>query len=199
MRCYKVKAQFIICITLILTLLAGQASAGCGKWVVRYVDNTDFLEDPVFDEAVASSTGNSSTTKADTSEEAQTDADTKTDDSSAASEEKAAVPDLNGKWYVEIESANSTAAKTVDLILIQTEERLQGYGTLQDSGSETPATATGSVSADSVSLDIKMNQGKEELKLEMAIVESSMQGSYNLYVEEGLAESGNATASRSNL
>ena len=56
------KSQLIafICIILIVSLSASPAFGGCGRWVIR--DNTDFLTDPVFDQAVASSTGTSATT-----------------------------------------------------------------------------------------------------------------------------------------
>jgi len=51
----------LLCAALIVAMLAYQASAGCGRWVIR--ENTDYLQDPIFDEAVASSTGPSSTVK----------------------------------------------------------------------------------------------------------------------------------------
>ncbi|OYV07684.1 MAG: lipoprotein, partial [Methanosaeta sp. ASP1-2] len=57
------KTQLIVCAVLILSVLASPAYAGCGKWVIR--DNTDYLEDPMFDDAVASSTGSSATANAD--------------------------------------------------------------------------------------------------------------------------------------
>ena len=43
----------ILSLALILIILASPAWAGCGKWVIR--DNTDFLADPLFDEAMDSS------------------------------------------------------------------------------------------------------------------------------------------------
>ncbi len=59
------KSQLIVCMVLILAMLASSASGagGCGKWVIR--DNTDFLKDPMFDDAVASSTGSSATVNPD--------------------------------------------------------------------------------------------------------------------------------------
>jgi len=51
----------LLCAALIVAMLAYQASAGCGRWVIR--ESTDYLQDPIFDEAVASSTGPSSTVK----------------------------------------------------------------------------------------------------------------------------------------
>ena len=63
------KSQLIVCTVLILAMLASPAFAGCGKWVIR--DNTDFLTDPIFDDAVASSTGSSATANADGTEKAK--------------------------------------------------------------------------------------------------------------------------------
>ena len=57
------KSQLIVCMVLILAMLTSPAYAGCGKWVIR--DNTDFLKDPIFDDAVASSTGSSATVNPD--------------------------------------------------------------------------------------------------------------------------------------
>ena len=85
----------------------------------------------------------------------------------------------------------------LDLILIQTGERLQGYGTLIDGGSDIPATATGSISEGSVSLDVKLVKQKKDYKLDLALVNNKMEGNYELYEGEKLAEDGNATASRS--
>jgi len=49
----------VILILMIAALLTFQASAGCGRWVVR--ENTDYLEDPLFNEAVEDSTGPNAT------------------------------------------------------------------------------------------------------------------------------------------
>jgi hypothetical protein len=81
--------------------------------------------------------------------------------------------------------------------LIQNGERLQGYGTLLEEASDTPATATGSISDEGISLDVKLVQQKKDYKLDMALVKGNLQGIYELYEMEALAENGNATASRS--
>jgi hypothetical protein len=85
----------------------------------------------------------------------------------------------------------------IDLILIQTGERLQGYGTLIGSGSDIPATATGSILDGSVSLDVKLVKQKKDYKLDLALVKNKMEGDYELYESEMLTGDGNATASRS--
>jgi len=65
------KMKMVMLIFLILFLLSFQASAGCGKWVIR--DNTDFLADPTFDEAVKSSTGESASIKDENTTTGQSD------------------------------------------------------------------------------------------------------------------------------
>ena len=101
-------------------------------------------------------------------------------------------------WVVrEAASAEQSKGSALDLILIQTGERLQGYGTLVEGGSDIPATATGTISEDSISLDVKLVQLKKDYKLDLALIDNKMEGNYELYESQTLAEDGNATASRS--
>ena len=198
------KTHLVLCTVLIVALLACPAWAGCGKWVVR--DNTDFLTDPDFDQAVASSTGTSATLNPDGTAK-PSPVETKAENSSAIStpviaaavEKKDPVMDLGGKWRVRLETANAEQNKgsALDLILIQTGERLQGYGTLVEGGSDIPATATGTISEDSIILDVKLVKQKKDYKLDLALVDNKMEGNYELYESQKLAEDGNATASRS--
>jgi hypothetical protein len=209
-KCYQslkeddiLKTHLALCTVLIMALLAYPAWAGCGKWVVR--DNTDFLTDPLFDQAVASSTGSSATLNPDgtakqsTEKEKENTGVTSTVSSAATVEKKDPAIDLGGTWKVMLEKGTPDQNKGIalDLILIQTGERLQGYGTLIDEGSDIPATATGSISEGSVSLDVKLVKQKKDYKLDMALVNNKMEGNYELYESEKLAEDGNATASRS--
>jgi len=194
------KSQLIVCMVLILALLASPAYAGCGKWVIR--DNTDFLKDPIFDDAVASSTGSSATVNPDGTAKAKNETaenSEKAVTNNVVAQKKAPTIDLAGKWKVLLEkSPEKDAGKAINLILIQTGDRLQGYGTLLEGGADTPATATGSISDDGISLDVKLVQQQKDYRLDMALVRSEMEGSYELYETETLAEKGNATASRSN-
>ena len=177
-------------------MLACPAYAGCGKWVIR--DNTDFLKDPMFDDAVASSTGSSATLNSDGTPIAKNES-VETSEKTAIVEKKAPTIDLAGKWRVMLEksSAEQNAGKAIDLILIQTGDRLQGYGTLIEGGSDSPATATGSISDEGISLDVKLIPLKKDYRLDLALVKSKLEGSYELYAMEKLEENGNATASRS--
>ena len=194
------KTHLVLCTVLIVALLACPAWAGCGKWVVR--DNTDFLTDPDFDQAVASSTGISATLNPDGTAKPIAETETKNDSAistPATVETKDPVMDLGGKWKVRLETANAEQNKgsALDLILIQTGERLQGYGTLLEGGSDIPATATGTISEDSISLDVKLVKQKKDYKMDLALVDNKMEGNYELYESQKLAEDGNATASRS--
>lgn len=194
------KSQLIVCMVLILAMLTSSASAGCGKWVIR--DNTDFLKDPIFDDAVASSTGSSATVNPDGTAKVKNEtaeSSEKAVTNNAIAEKKATTIDLAGKWKVLLEKrpAEQDAGKAINLILIQTGDRLQGYGTLLEGGDDTPATATGSISEDGINLDVKLVQQQKDYKLDMALVRSELEGSYELYETEALAEKGNATASRS--
>ena len=198
------KTHLVLCTVLIMALLAYPAWAGCGKWVVR--DNTDFLTDPLFDQAVASSTGSSATLNPDGTAKQSTETAEKENKSetpvvsnAVAAEKKDPAIDLGGKWRVMLEKGTLEQNKGIalDLILIQTGERLQGYGTLIGSGSDIPATATGSISDGSVSLDVKLVKQKKDYKLDLALVNNKMEGNYELYESEKLEEDGNATASRS--
>jgi hypothetical protein len=210
-KCYQslkeddiLKTHLVLCTVLIMALLAYPAWAGCGKWVVR--DNTDFLTDPLFDQAVASSTGSSATLNPDGTAKQSTETAEKENKSetpvvsnAVAAEKKDPVIDLGGKWRVMLEKGALEQNKglALDLILIQTGERLQGYGTLIGSGSDIPATATGSILDGSVSLDVKLVKQKKDYKLDLALVNNKMEGDYELYESEKLEEDGNATASRS--
>ena len=97
--------------------------------------------------------------------------------------------DLGGKWKVRLETASAEQSKgsALDLILIQTGERLQGYGTLVEGGSDIPATATGTISENSVILDVKLVQQKKDYKLDLALVDNKMEGNYELYESQKLA------------
>ena len=194
------KSQLIVCMVLILAMLTSSAYAGCGKWVIR--DNTDFLKDPIFDDAVASSTGSSATVNPDGTAKAKNETaeiSEKAATNNAIVAIKAPTIDLAGKWKVLLEKspAEQETGKAINLILIQTGDRLQGYGTLIERGADTPATATGSISDEGISLNVKLVQQQKDYRLDMALVRSKLEGSYELYEIEKLEENGNATASRS--
>ena len=191
------KMKSILSLALILIILASPAWAGCGRWVVR--DNTDFLADPLFDAAMESSTG---VNDSDGSEESQAAAN-QTEGNSTASAAVPVVPkedstiDLAGKWRMSLNGGGSEAAtKIMDIILIQSGDRLQGYGSITEDDSDALATATGDVSQDGISLEVKVNSQQREYRLDLVHEDCRLEGSYELYQAERLAESGNATAVR---
>jgi len=192
------KTLMILCAALIVAMLAYQASAGCGRWVVR--ETTDYLQDPIFDEAVASSTGPNSTANP-ASPPNQSEVrknDTAADIEPKAAQEKAPVIDLSGKWMVMLlqDQGQQSLESPLDLILIQSGDRLQGYGTLEEKGAQIPATATGSLSQDDVRLDVKLTKQNKEYRLDLSLINSTLEGSYELYESDKLSEKGDAKASR---
>jgi len=182
-----------------MALLAYQASGagGCGKWVVR--ETTDYLDDPLFEDAVKSSTGPNATVNAIGSAKQSEEIELAPDSEAQLPKKNTPVIDLAGKWKVILnkDSLESKKRSALDLILIQSGDRLQGYGTLAEKGSDIPATATGTISLDGISLDVKLTKQKKDYRLDLAQINSTLEGSYELYSEENLAEKGNATAKRS--
>ena len=178
-------------------MLAYQASAGCGKWVVR--ETTDYLEDPLFEDAVKSSTGPNATVNAIGSAKQSEEIELAPDSEAQVPKRNTHVVDLAGKWKVILDKdlLESKMKSALDLILIQSGDRLQGYGTLAEKGSDIPATATGSISEDGISLDVKLTKQNKDYRLDLAQINSTLEGSYELYEEENLAEKGNVTAKRS--
>lgn len=186
------KLKVIAVTVFVIALLAFNASAGCGKWVIR--DNTDYLEDPTFDAAVASSTPASTTgdkvSESDTQKSAQPD----------AKKDKIQMPDISGKWLVKL----GEASIPLNLILIQSEDRVrvQGYGILEESNTEIPATATGSVSEKAVNLEVRLvvdgslNKMNKKYTLNLAMLNGALPGTYESYLGGKLEEKGNATATR---
>ena len=189
------KTKSILSLALILVILASPAWAGCGRWVVR--DNTDFLADPLFDAAMESSTGINDLDGSEESQAANQGENNSTATSAVAVVQKEdPIIDLAGKWRMSLTGDGTESAKIMDIILIQSGERLQGYGSITEGDSDALATATGAVSEDEISLEVKVNSQQEDYRLDLIHEESSMQGSYVLYQAERLAESGNATAIR---
>lgn len=199
------KIHSILCLALVVVLLASPAWAGCGKWVIRENPNYDYLSDADFDQAVASSTGAAATLNSDgtTKESSEKDLAVEKAQKDEELKENAVlkedpIPDLGGEWKVllDMKIDGQDQQTALDLILIQTKDRLQGYGTLIEEGADLPATATGSISDDSVSLNVKQVEQKKEYKLDLAVIEGGLKGVYELYESEKLAGKGNATASR---
>jgi hypothetical protein len=211
------RPKLIAASILITVLLVSQAQAGCGKWVVR-MPETDFLDDPTFDDAIESSTGPTATAgegvKTDDADDAENandkseekaSVDAETETSEASEKPSVEVLDVSGNWMVRLDNL---AGSTLELILIQSKDRLQGYGNLEENSAEIPATTTGSISEDAVSLDIKLvkdgtlNNDDRQYRLSIplekeGLEEGKLSGSYEYYFSDELTSEGNATATRS--
>jgi len=190
--------KMVMLIFLILFLLSFQASAGCGKWVIR--DNTDFLADPTFDEAVKSSTGESASIKDENTTTGQSDPKQPVKENQNQEAEKLQNKDVSGKWLFDLQQK---LGSSLDLILIQTGDRLQGYGTLKENGKKTAATATGSIAKDSLELDVKtvidhsQNEASKKYEMKLLALDDTLSGHYDLFLSDKLAGEGNATAKKS--
>jgi len=108
------------------------------------------------------------------------------------------VMEVDGKWTVRLEDA----ASSMDLILIQTGKSVSGWGNLEEKNTKLPLIATGSVSDNSINLDIKtvvgeyVNKVDKRFKIDLVKVDRVVSGSYEAYSGEDLSGKGKATASR---
>lgn len=200
----------IIYLVLITALLTSPAWASCGTWIMR--GNTEYHYDPEYEGAVTSSTGHATPSppekpiQKDVEKEKEVikESDEKASQKDAAINETTAAPmeepviDVGGEWNVMIETmaGGQNDPEAIDLIIIQTIDRLQGYGNFLKIGTDLPATATGRISDDSVSLNVKQVEQKKDYRLDLKIAEERMEGSYKIYEGGKLSGSGNATASR---
>ena len=189
-----------ILVALVLGAFCLNASAGCGRWVVR--DNTDYLQDPLMDV-------NNPTIDAPNLTAPYGNA-VKSDEKIQSVETRSnVVPklDLSGKWHIKLSSAVNTSA---DLILVQStdsvgdgKDRVQVYGSLKESSLEIPITGTGSLSNDTLDMDLKPGFGAgagksiEKYVLRLSMIKGMLYGGYELYNSDGLTGKGNATATRS--
>ena len=189
------KIKSILSLALILVILASPAWAGCGRWVVR--DNTDFLADPLFDAAMESSSGINASSGSEEVAANQTENSSTSPAPETIVQKEDPIIDLSGKWRMNLNEGGTESAKIMDIILIQSGDRLQGYGSVMDGDSDPLATATGAVSGDEISLQVKVNSQQKDYRLDLVHEDGRLQGRYELYQEEKLAESGNATAGRS--
>ncbi len=183
-------------IVLFIALFSFQASAGCGRWVIR--ENTDYLEDPIFDDAVKASAMSGATGTETGTESAAHDStvnnSTRSKPEAKKAEEKArSVPDISGKWLFRLPE---NLGGSLDLIIMQTGDRLQGYGHVAENGSQVAATATGTVSRDAVNLDVRTVKSSESRRLDLALAKNTLEGSCELYDGDRLLEKGTTTATR---
>ncbi len=105
---------------------------------------------------------------------------------------------VDGKWNVKLVNAGSS----MDLILIQAGKSVTGMGNLNEQNTKLPLILTGTVSTNSMNLDVKTvvnkydNKIDERFNIDLAKVDRVISGSYEAYSGEDLTGTGNATASR---
>jgi hypothetical protein len=109
--------------------------------------------------------------------------------------------DMGGKWTIKFEDLGSS----MELVLIQTGERVMGSGTLNEGKTKIPVTASGSVSRNRLELDAKtvvgdyVNQIDKSYNVKLAESDGSFTGSYEAYEGEKFISEGNATAVKPGL
>ncbi len=84
--------------------------------------------------------------------------------------------------------------------MIQSDDKLQGYGNLIDNITEVPATITGSISENAVMLDAKLvsegtsNRIDKKYKFDLEPSSDTMSGRYKFYEAHKLIRKGDAAA-----
>jgi hypothetical protein len=107
--------------------------------------------------------------------------------------------EVEGKWTVKL---GNEVATLNPLTLIQTKESVIGMGTLNEQNTKLQVSAKGSVSKNSMSLEVWTivaeygNKIDKHLELELVKVDTAISGSYEMYSGDELISKGNATASR---
>lgn len=126
-------------------------------------------------------------------------------DPAASAQQTAAIPEepkymeVEGKWTIKLQDNGMTLNP---LTIIQTEGSVMGMGTLNEKSSKIQVSAKGSVSDNSMDLDVWTvvsefgNKIDERITLDLVKVDRTISGSYEMYSGEDLIGQGNATATR---
>jgi hypothetical protein len=119
--------------------------------------------------------------------------------SSQVEPQESEIMEVEGKWTVRLDNTGTTLNP---LTLIQTEKSVMGMGTLNEQNTKLQVSAKGSVSKNTMSLDIWTivaeygNKIDKHIELELVKVDRVISGSYEMYSGEDLIGKGNATATR---
>jgi hypothetical protein len=127
-------------------------------------------------------------------------------DAAAASEQQNAVApeepkymEVEGKWTIKLQDSGITLNP---LTIIQTDGSVMGMGTLNERSSKIQVSAKGSVSENSMDLDVWTiisefgNKIDQRITIDLVKVDRTISGSYEMYSGEDLISQGNATATR---
>jgi hypothetical protein len=107
--------------------------------------------------------------------------------------------DVEGKWTVKLENGDATLNP---LTIIQTGESVMGMGTLNEQNTKLQVSAKGSVTKNTMSLDVWTivskygNKIDKQIELDLVKADRVISGSYEIYSGVDLIGKGNATASR---
>ncbi|MFZ2473182.1 MAG: hypothetical protein WAW52_14725 [Methanothrix sp.] len=107
--------------------------------------------------------------------------------------------DVEGKWTVKLGNGDATLNP---LTIIQTGGSVMGMGTLNEQNAKLQVSAKGSVTDNTMSLDVWTivseygNKIDKQIELELVKVDRVVTGSYEMYSGDDLIGKGNATASR---
>ena len=119
--------------------------------------------------------------------------------SSQVEPQESEIMEVEGKWTVRLDNTGTTLNP---LTLIQTEKSVMGMGTLNEQNTKLQVSAKGSVSKNTMSLDIWTivaeygNKIDKHIELELVKVDRVISGSYEMYSGEDFIGKGNATATR---
>ncbi len=108
------------------------------------------------------------------------------------------VMQVDGKWSVRLVNADDS----MDLILVQAGKSVTGMGNLNGQNTKLPLILTGTVSTNSMTLDVKTvvnkfdNNIDKRFNIDLVKAGRVISGSYEAYSGEDLIGTGNATASR---
>jgi hypothetical protein len=109
------------------------------------------------------------------------------------------IMEVEGKWTIKLENEGATLNP---LTLIQTKESVMGMGTLNEQNTKLQVKAKGSVSGNSMSLEVSTvtsefgNKIDKSIDLELVKVDRVISGRYEMYSGEDLIGKGNVTATR---
>ena len=109
------------------------------------------------------------------------------------------IMEVEGKWTIKLENEGATLNP---LTLIQTGKSVMGMGTLNEQNTKLQVSAKGSVSGNSMSLEVNTvvseygNKIDKSIDLELVKVDRVISGSYEMYSGEDLIGKGNVTATR---
>ena len=108
--------------------------------------------------------------------------------------------DATGKWSIKF---NDGIERSLILNLWSSSKtRIMGYGTLTEKGAMNSVTASGSLSAEALTLTVKSgapeysNQKYDEYNLDMFMVNNTMSGTYIMTSSDNSLSTGNVTAVR---